>query len=108
MNSKFSKFVGLSESQFNRLKTELDLDDKLMQEIISDKIFTGPGALLKATLYALIKRDVKGNADFTNNLFYALRSDNLSYLEAVKNEHGQLATLLYNKYKPYFENDKFI
>lgn len=108
MNSKFSKFVGLSESQFNRLKTELDLDDKLMQEIISNKIFTGPGALLKATLYALIRRDVKGNVDFTNYLFNALRSDNLSYLEAVKSKYGQLATLLYNKYKPYFENDKFI
>lgn len=102
MISKYAEIAGLSEPDFNKLKTEFGLTDELMQTILNEKMSgrTDFNLKLRCIWYCMAKEFGELNAKF---IFCAGLWKEMSILH----EHSNKEELLkgYERYKCFFENN---
>lgn len=102
MINRYAEIAGLSEADFNKLKTEFGLTDDLMQIILNDKMssFITFNLKLRCVWYCLIKEFEELDAKF---IFYACIWNDITLL----NERCDKEKLLegYERYKCFFKNN---
>lgn len=102
MINKYSEITGLSETDFNKLKTEFGLTDDLMQTIIDEKMndFITFNLKLRCVLYCMVKEFGKFDAKF---IFYTCLWKDFSLLTDKPNRDKLLEG--YERYKCFFKDN---
>lgn len=102
MINKYSEIAGLSETDFNKLKTEFGLTDDLMQIIIDEKMndFITFNLKLRCVWYCMVKEFGKINAKF---IFYTCLWNDMTMFDDRFNKEKLLEG--YERYKCFFKNN---
>ena len=101
MINKYAEIAGLSETDFNKLKTEFDLTDELMQTILNEKMSSRIDFNLKlrCVWYCMVKEFGELDAKF---IFYAGQWKDTTILHDRSNKEELLKG--YERYRHFFEN----
>lgn len=102
MINKYSEITGLSETDFNKLKTEFGLTDDLMQIIIDEKMndFITFNLKLRCVWYCMAKEFGKLNAKF---LFYTCLWNDMTVFDDILDKEKLLEG--YERYKYFFKGN---
>lgn len=102
MINKYAEIAGLSETDFNKLKTEFGLTDELMQTILNEKMSSHADFNLKlrCVRYCLVK---EFGEVYAKIIFCAGRWKKMSILHREPNKEELLKG--YERYKCFFEDN---
>ena len=101
MINKYAEITGLSETDFNKLKTEFGLTDELMQTILDEKMkcHIEFNLITRCAWYCLVKEFGELDAKF---IFYTCKWKDTTMFHERPNTEELLKG--YERYRHFFEN----